>query len=76
MKELSLEQKSRLKAVYPNSWFYVQQNVGKAKYVVSYHNGVKRHADGSPFCDVEIFKNRNDVKKFTDCLIKSGYRER
>lgn len=42
------------------------QNVGHAKYVVSYYTG-KNHPDGSDFYDIAIFKNR--IKK--DEFIKS-----
>jgi len=42
------------------------QNVGKAKYVVSYCDGTKHHADGSDFYDIAIFKN----KKHKDVFIK------
>lgn len=40
------------------------QNVGKAKYVVSYHDGIKHHNDGSPFYDVAIFKNKKKKDNF------------
>jgi hypothetical protein len=47
---------------------YIQQNIGEAKYIVSYHDGVKKHKDGSKFFDVRIFKNKKDLKEFTKTL--------
>ena len=38
--------------------FNLMYNVGKAKYVVNYHNGIKKHKDDSPFYDIGIFKNK------------------
>ena len=38
--------------------FYIRYNIGKSKYVVNYHNGERLHSDGSPFYDIEIFKNK------------------
>ena len=54
--------------------FYVQYGIGRAKYVVSYHNGRKKHKDGSNFYDIKIFRNKKDLKKFTDGLLKKGYK--
>lgn len=56
--------------------FYTQSNIGTAKYVVSYHNGVKKHGDGSPFFDIAIFRNKKKVKAFTSGLIANGYKEK
>jgi len=56
--------------------FYIQQGIGKAKYVVCYHNGRKKHKDGSAFYDIKIFKNKKDLGNFTDSLLKKGYKER
>ena len=42
-------------------------NVGKAKYVVSYYTG-KKHADGSPFYDIRIFKNQQAKNAFITAL--------
>lgn len=46
---------------------YVSQNIGKCKYVVNYHDGIKTHKDGSPFYDIKIFKNK---KKMNDFITK------
>ena len=49
-------------------------NVGTAKYVVSFHDGIKKHNDGSDFFDIQIFKNKEDKTKFITDLEKKGYR--
>jgi len=56
--------------------FYVQYNIGKAKFVVSYFDGVKRHNDNSPFFDIRTFKNKRDFKAFVKSLKDSGYKKR
>ncbi len=53
-----------------------QMNIGKSKYVVNYHDGVKTNKDGSPFYDIRIFKNRPDMDEFIKELSKKGYKER
>jgi len=54
--------------------YYQMFNVGKAKYLVNYHDGVKKHADGSPFYDVKIFKNKKIKDQFIKNLILNGYK--
>lgn len=44
------------------------QNIGKVKYVVNYFVG-KKHADGSDFYDVRIFKNKEIKNLFIKDLI-------
>lgn len=56
--------------------FYVQYNIGKVKYAVSYHDGVQKHRDNSPFYGVEIFKNKKKMDMFIVGLEKEGYTER
>lgn len=56
--------------------FHVQNNIGKAKYVVSYHDGEKKHRDGSEFFDVSIFHNKKKLAKFVSGLRSIGYAER
>ena len=56
--------------------FYRQDNIGRAKYTISYHNGIDTHKDSSPFFGIAIFKNKKDLKKFTDKLLSEGYSER
>lgn len=56
--------------------YYILTNVGKAKYVVNYYNGEKKHADGSPFYDCHISKNKKDHDAFLKFLKTNGYVER
>ena len=53
--------------------FYVQNNIGKVKYVVSYHDGHKTHLDGSEFYDIAIFKNKKKLENFVSGLLSNGY---
>ena len=55
--------------------FYIQQNVGTAKYVVNYYNGVKKHGDGSDFYDIAIFSNKKKLDDFVKELKSKGYIE-
>ena len=48
--------------------------VGRAKYVVNFHDGEKKHKDGSEFYDIRIFKNIKDLKAFTNDLRTQGYK--
>jgi hypothetical protein len=50
--------------------------VGKSKYVVKTHDGVKKHQDGSPFYDIEIFKNKIKKNKYISDLKEKGYKKR
>jgi len=56
--------------------YYLQHNIGKAKYLVSFHDGVKTHKDGSEFYDIRIFRNKPDTKAFMKELSNKGYKER
>ena len=51
----------------------ISYNVGKAKYVVSYHDGEKKHKDGSPFFDLSLFKSKKALSDFVGKLKKDGY---
>jgi len=53
--------------------YRITYNVGKVKYLVSYHDGTKFHKDGSAFFDLAIFKNKRKLDKFVKELIKQGY---
>ena len=55
--------------------FYEQSNIGNAKYVVNYHNGIKKHKDGSRFFDLAIFSNKKKKDIFIKGLLFSGYSE-
>ena len=56
--------------------FTVMYDVGKIKYLVSFHDGIKVHKDGSKFFDIKIIKNKKDLKLFTNALLANGYKER
>jgi hypothetical protein len=51
------------------------QGIGAAKYVVSFHDGAKRHSDGSEFFDIRIFTNKKMKDSFIRSLRIDGYRE-
>lgn len=53
--------------------FNEQENIGKAKYVVNFHDGVKQHKDGSPFFDIRIFTNKKKKAPFIKSLEEQGY---
>jgi hypothetical protein len=54
--------------------FYVQNNIGKAKYVVSHYDGEKKHKDGSDFWDISIFKNKKKLDDFILKLQSAGFK--
>lgn len=54
--------------------YRTQSGVGTAKYLVSFHDGVKTHRDGSPFYDLRIFKNKRKQAAFIADLESQGYR--
>jgi len=49
--------------------------IGKAKYVVNFHDGIKKHNDGSDFFDIAIFKNKKKLNAFVAELKNKGYVE-
>jgi hypothetical protein len=51
-----------------------QERVGTARYVVSFHDGVKQHTDGSAFYDIRIFGNWRAKDRFVRGLQRVGYR--
>lgn len=53
--------------------FNVMYNVGHAKYVLNYHDGIKKYADDSPFYDISIFKSKKALNIAIQNLIKEGY---
>jgi hypothetical protein len=53
--------------------FYIQYGIGHAKYLVNFHDGVKKHEDGSEFFDIAIFKNKKLLNEFIDNLGHKGY---
>ena len=56
--------------------FYIQNNVGSAKYLVNFHDGIKKHTDDSDFFDCKIFKNKKKLAKFVKDLLNNGYVEK
>ena len=55
--------------------FNQQFNVGSAKYVVNFHDGVSTNKDGSDFMDTRLFKNKRERDGFIDKLRADGYIE-
>lgn len=55
--------------------FNIQENIGKCRYVVNSHDGVKIHRDGSPFFDVDILSNKRDLNRLVKSLKTAGYVE-
>ena len=53
--------------------FKVNPGIGKAKYSISSHDGVKKHKDGSDFWDIEIFKNKVDLEKAIKNYSSKGF---
>lgn len=56
--------------------FRVQERIGRARHVVTFHDGVKTHADFSPFFDMQICGNKRARQKFVKELTAAGYAER
>jgi len=56
--------------------YYRQDNIGKAKYTISFNDGIEKHKDGSPFFGIEIFKNKMKLIEFINKLVSEGYKER
>ena len=56
--------------------FQTTRNVGRAKHVVSFHDGVKVHKDGRPFFDLRIFANQRARDAFCRSLAQQGYAAR
>jgi hypothetical protein len=53
--------------------YYIQYGVGKARYLVNYTDGNKKHRDGSRFYDTAIFSNKSEMDKFLRELKRDGY---
>ena len=56
--------------------YYMRENIGKCRYVISFHDGVKTHSDNSPFFDVHICSNKRSAQKFKRALKADGYIEK
>lgn len=55
--------------------FRYRQNIGKARHVISYHDGHKTHRDGSAFFDMTIFSRKTEAEKYIQSLRQAGYVE-
>jgi len=68
---------NKMKALIETSnttkYYNIKYNVGKVKYLISYHDGIKTHKDGSPFSDIEFFSNKKKLNAFEKELLKDGY---
>jgi len=53
--------------------FNTENNIGKSKYVINFHDGVKKHEDGSEFYDIVIFSNKLKYNAFIKELLIKGY---
>lgn len=53
--------------------YYVQYNIGHAKYCLSFHDGKQTYPDGSPFFGIAIFKNKKALAQHEKSLISDGY---
>lgn len=56
--------------------FNLMFNVGRAKYVINYHDGKKLHKDGSRFFDILLFRNKRKFEKAIKNLLVDGYVEK
>ena len=54
--------------------FKVNPAIGKAKYSISSHDGVKKNKDGSDFFDIETFKNKVDLEKAIKNYTSKGFK--
>jgi len=54
--------------------FSVNPGIGKVKYSISSHDGVKKHKDGSDFFDIETFKNKVDLEKAIKNYTSKGFK--
>jgi hypothetical protein len=55
--------------------YNIQYGIGKSKYIVNYHDGIKTHKDNSLFFDMAIFKSRAKLNIFVNDLKLKGYIE-
>ena len=56
-------------------YFNRQFGIGKAKYIINFHDGEKKHTDGSKFFDIAVFSNKKDFFKRINQLKKDNYIE-
>ncbi|TXG76179.1 hypothetical protein E6Q11_05100 [Candidatus Dojkabacteria bacterium] len=58
-----------------NKSYYVQHNVGRTRYCLSYHNGYDTHKDGSPFYGIYSISNKKALNRKIKELKAKGYVE-
>lgn len=54
--------------------FNLGHNIGNVKYLISFHDGQKKHGDGSDFFDIACFSNKRKMGSFKRDLMKQGYK--
>ena len=47
--------------------------MGRGRRVVSFHDGIKTHSDGSAFFDMRIFRDARKAERFVRELQREGY---
>ena len=70
----ALDEMSGTQDSEPVKLYNTSFGIGTAKYVVNFHDGIKRHNDGSRFYDIRIFSNKKEMVKFIKELEKEGYK--
>lgn len=53
--------------------YNINYNIGRVKYVVNFHDGIKKYKDGSNFYDIRLFSNKKKMNAFVYELLKDGY---
>jgi hypothetical protein len=51
-------------------------NVGRAKYVINFHDGISTHKDGSAFYGIYIFRNKRKFNAKILEMRRDGFIER
>ena len=54
--------------------FYTQNNIGTAKYTISYHDGESTYKDGSPFFGILLFSSKKKFESKIKELKNQGYK--
>ena len=70
----ALDEMKEKEETKPVKLYHTTFGIGTAKYVVNFHDGIKRHNDGSRFYDIRIFSNKKEMVKFIKELEKEGYK--
>lgn len=53
--------------------YCIKYNIGRAKYCLSFYDGVSTHGDGSAFYNIAIFKNKKALAQKEKDLLSEGY---